>query len=90
MNVAPMAKAFRNAASVFSGACPDAPRCAMTSTTPLSFPQRKAFAQHHGAQEVPRFEANPYSCRSDKNNVNIPGQRIFMYPFSLLPLSNCL
>src|SRR5437899_2492235 len=32
INAAPRATAFRNAARVFSGAFPDAPRCAMTST----------------------------------------------------------
>jgi hypothetical protein len=90
MNVAPMATAFLKAASVFSGACPDAPRCAMSSTTPLSSPQNKAFVQHYCAQEVSRFGANPCSYRSDKNDVNIPAQRIFMHPFSLLLLSNWL
>src|SRR5260370_1912273 len=32
IKVAPRATAFRNAARVFSGAFPDAPRCAMTNT----------------------------------------------------------
>src|SRR5437588_661078 len=43
MKFAPNATAFLNAASVFSGAFPDAPRCAMTSITPLS-PWSSAFA----------------------------------------------
>src|SRR5579859_2564670 len=34
MNAAPKETALRKAAIVFSGAYPDAPRCAMTNTTP--------------------------------------------------------
>src|SRR5713226_9994947 len=43
MNVAPRATAFLNDASVFSGACPDAPRCPITSTQLLPFSQFVSF-----------------------------------------------
>jgi hyperosmotically inducible protein len=60
----------------------------MTSTTPLSSPREKAFSQRGYAQEVSLFEANPYSCGPDKNDVNILGRRICMHPFPLLLESN--
>src|SRR5690349_1077315 len=55
-----MATARRNAASVFSGACPEAPRCAITNTFPvlwLSF-----CCSEPDPSLYPNIRANPHYC----------------------------
>src|SRR6266568_367782 len=78
INVAPSATALRNAASVFSGACPEAPRCPITSI-PIAL-----------LSLLRLFRATPLSRKSFyfKHHVSIHFFLPFVHLFGLHPESN--
>src|SRR5437870_12681201 len=71
MKLAPRATAFLHAAMVFSGAFPDAPRCAMTSIKLFSTPQATS-AQHCYSHKVSLSENNPTLLAANVESMLAP------------------